>query len=82
MSESKTLEERRRELLRKAADFEQLFETPTGKKVLEHLEAEFNPVALFSDNPHRTSYNTGRRDVVEYIKEMMRASKNATKTTI
>lgn len=62
------------ELLRKAEDFKNLFETPTGKVVLAHLEAEFNPVQLFDSNPHQTSYNTGRRDVVEYIKQMMRVN--------
>ena len=72
----------KKELMRKAAKFNQLFTTPNGKEILDLLESEFEPVEIFHDNPHRTSYNAGRRDVVQYIKQMMRVDDVNTKTTV
>jgi len=82
MRNQSKVEEAKRDLLAKAAKFHDLFNTPNGKEILAALEHEFEPTAIFSDNPHRTSYNAGRRDVVQYIKEMMRVHDEHTNTTI
>lgn len=82
MRSQNSAEEAKRRTLEKADKFNQLFSTPNGREVLAALEAEFEPVNLFDDNPHRTSYNAGRRDVIQYIKQMMRASDAHNETTI
>lgn len=67
-------QEMKEHVAKKARVFGELFSTPNGKKVLEALEQEFEPVEIFDPNPHKTSYNAGRRDVVQYIKQMVRFS--------
>lgn len=70
--QNKVIQEQRRELAKKALKFKQVFNSDEGQEVLEMLEEEFNPDVLFDDNPHRTAYNTGRRDVVVYIQQLLR----------
>lgn len=82
MAKSTSQEEAKRAVLEKAQRFYQVFNTPNGQEVLKLLEDEFEPVNLFDDNPHRTSYNTGRRDVVQYIKQMMRVCDAHNETTL
>ena len=80
------MQDRRKELQdrlnEKAAAFSHLFKTPNGQVVLEALEQEFEPTQIFDPNPHITSYNAGRRDVVQYIKQLMRLNDANTETTI
>lgn len=45
--------------------------------VLRDLEEELNPEEIFNDNPHRTSYNAGKRDAFIYIKQLIRYDDNA-----
>lgn len=66
-----TLEEIRQELHQKSKTFKTAFGTPDGKKVLEILSNEFDDLGLMDENPHRTHYNLGRRDVVKYIQQMI-----------
>lgn len=60
----------------KAKNFHALFTSPIGVKVLEALEEEFNPDILLGSSDAITSYNVGRRDVVIYIRQMMRYNEN------
>ncbi len=66
-------------LEKKAGDFHQLFTSPVGVKVLEALEEEFNPDKLIGSNNAETNYNVGARDVIIYIRQMIRLKENATK---
>ena len=53
------------------------FNTPAGKKVLRAMEEEFDGVEIRQDSPHDTYYRLGQRDVVVYIKQMLKhARKN------
>lgn len=47
-----------------------LLRSPGGKALLEHLEREFDPDALFSDDSHITAYRVGQRDAFRYIKSL------------
>lgn len=66
------VEEAKRALGRKAHLFRQVFNTDEGKKVMDILEQEAEPEQLFNENPHVTSYNCGRRDLLVYIKQLLR----------
>ena len=59
---------------RKAAAFAAVFNTRDGEKVLEALEAEFDRDELRGGEPHSTYFNLGQRDVVVYIKQMLKYS--------
>lgn len=62
----------RKNLSRRAILFRQVFNSEDGKKVLAVLEAEAEPEVLFDENPHKTAYNCGRRDLLIYIKQLLR----------
>jgi hypothetical protein len=62
---------------KKAGDFHTLFTSPVGVKVLEALEEEFNPDSLIGKDDADTNYKVGRRDVVIYIRQMIRYKENA-----
>jgi hypothetical protein len=64
-------------LSKKARHFHNLFTSPDGMKVLEALEEEFNPDVLLGKDDSETNYNVGRRDVVIYIRQMIRYNENA-----
>ena len=62
----------------KSGDFHKLFTSPIGKKVLEYLEDEFDNEKLFvAGVPDHTGYNLGGRDVIVYIRQMIRLKENA-----
>jgi len=62
----------------KAGDFHKLFTSPVGKKVLQYLEDEFDDDEIFRAGvPDGTAYNLGRRDVIVYIRQMIRLKENA-----
>ena len=67
---------------KKAGNFHKLFTSPVGVKVLKALEEEFNPDVLMNPDPHMTSYNVGRRDVIVYIRQMIRYKENARRTEL
>lgn len=64
--------EAKRKLSRRATIFRQVFNTDEGKEVLQVLEQEAEPERLFDENPHKTAYNCGRRDLLIYIKQILR----------
>jgi hypothetical protein len=64
----------------KSGYFYRIFTSPDGKKVLEWLEDEFDSDEIFTaGEPDTTSYNLGKRDVIVYIRQMIRLKENATK---
>lgn len=69
-------------LNKKATDFHILFTSPVGVKVLESLEEEFNPDVLVGKSDAETNYNVGKRDVIIYIRQMIRYKENATRTEL
>jgi len=66
----------------KAGDFHKLFTSPVGVKVLKALEQEFNPDVLIGPSNAETNYNIGKRDVVIYIRQMIRYKENARRTEL
>lgn len=61
-------------LREKSADFHQLFTSKDGQKVLGHLRKEFGDVPLAdTDNPNKTFFNLGSRDLLVYIESMIEA---------
>jgi hypothetical protein len=69
--------EKKQKLRDKAAKFHRLFTSHEGEQVLKELEDEFDADDLFNENPYKTHYNIGRRDVIVYIRQMMRYEDNA-----
>lgn len=67
---------------KKAGDFHKTFTSPVGVKVLEALEEEFNPDVLLGKTDAETNYNVGKRDVVIYIRQMIRYKENARRTEL
>lgn len=66
------------QVVHKAGYFYRIFTSPDGKKVLEWLEDEFDKDEIFkAGEPDTTSYNLGKRDVVVYIRQMIRLKENA-----
>ena len=83
MAEDKRPKEAAIEALgQKAGDFHKLFTSPVGVKVLESLEEEFNPDVLIGETNAKTNYNVGARDVVIYIRQMIRYNENARRTEL
>lgn len=67
---------------KKAGNFHKLFTSPVGVEVLQALEEEFNPDVLLGDSNAKTNYNVGARDVVIYIRQMIRYKDNARRTEL
>ena len=66
------------EVVKKSGYFYRIFTSPDGKKVLEALEDEFDKDEIFqAGEPDTTTYNLGSRDVVVYIRQMIRLKENA-----
>jgi len=59
---------------RKADKVKQLFNSALGEEVLDILLEECDSDQIHVPNdPYTTAYNCGKRDVVVYIKQLMRA---------
>ena len=70
---AKTRQQVEEALLNKSSDFKQCFLTATGESVLKALEEEFNSDTIFNPNSDSaTAYALGQRDVVIYIKQMLK----------
>ena len=83
MAENKQPKEAAIEALgQKAGNFHKLFTSPVGVKVLESLEEEFNPDVLLGKTDAETNYKVGGRDVVIYIRQMIRYKENARRTKL
>lgn len=70
-------------VVNKSGYFYRIFTSPDGKKVLEWLEEEFDLDEIFkAGEPDTTSYNLGKRDVIVYIRQMIRLKENATRAEL
>ena len=70
---SKSLADVKKALREKSVTAKATFGTSHGEKMLKLLEDEFNSDNIMAPNdPFATHYNLGRRDVVIYIKQLMR----------
>jgi len=70
-------------VVHKSGFFYRIFTSPDGKKVLEWLEEEFDMDEIFTaGEPDTTVYNLGKRDVVVYIRQMIRLKENATRAEL
>lgn len=57
-------------LKKKSARVQAFMDSELGREVVDLLEDEFYNGALFDDDPFKTAYNVGRRDVVMYLREL------------
>jgi hypothetical protein len=70
-------------VVHKSGFFYRIFTSPDGKRVLEWLEEEFDMDEIFkAGEPDTTSYNLGKRDVIVYIRQMIRLKENATRAEL
>ena len=65
-----TLERVKARLAKKSARVQTFMDSELGRAVIDALEAEFYHGELFENDPHKTAYNLGRRDVVVYLKQL------------
>jgi hypothetical protein len=50
-----------------------VFNTPNGEKVLQDLQAQFNPDEIFvKGDANETHINLGKREAVIYINQLLR----------
>lgn len=57
-------------LAAKAVSVRALLANPVGEDVLKILEDEFLTGELFVNDPYRTAFNLGGREVVAYLKRL------------
>ncbi len=67
---TETLKKVKARLQKKSAQVQAFMDSTLGRAVIEALEAEFYDGELFDDDPYKTAYNLGRRDVVIYLKQL------------
>lgn len=60
----------KKRLKNKSARVKMFMQSELGKEVVKALEDEFYHGPLFEDDPCKTAFNLGRRDVVIYLKEL------------
>lgn len=70
MAQREKHEALRQKLNRKAAAVHQVLTTPAGQILMEALEEQFYHGAIFADDPLKTAFNLGARDVVMYLREL------------
>lgn len=56
--------------IKNSAPIQRIFAGADGHEALEVLERAFDGDNIFNDDPYRTAYNLGARDVVTYIKQL------------
>ena len=66
------LEKTKLTLAKKAAIVKRAFSTEEGRKVLGYLEDEFEKSDLADADVYKTYYNLGARDLLTYIKQLIR----------
>jgi len=69
---TQTLDKIKTRLAKKSARINMFMNSELGKEIIDALEQEFYHGALFDEDPCKTAYNLGRRDVVVYLKELQR----------
>jgi len=57
---------------KRVLDITRMLETDDGKKLLENLEIEFDSRPLVRDSAHQTVIAAAQRDVIHWIKEIIR----------
>lgn len=78
LTQAEKVERAHENIRKKSREFHTLFTSPVGVKVLKYLEDEFDSLEIFQAGvPDGTAYNLGRRDVIEYIRQMIRVKENA-----
>lgn len=70
MAQREKLDVLRQRLARKAAAVQQVLTTPAGQVLMEALEEQFYNGAIFAEDPLKTAFNLGARDVVMYLREL------------
>lgn len=73
--QARQIENLRRRIRVKSAALVEFMNSPTGKSIIDALEAEFydGDIAVTS-NTNQTFFNLGQRDVVSYLKQLSRIS--------
>jgi len=69
---SQSLIKLKNRLENKAKKIQHFMSLELGHDVIQALEDEFYHGELYSDDPVRTAYNLGRRDVVVYLKQLQK----------
>lgn len=69
---SQSLTKIKSRLEKKARRIQRFMNLELGSDVVQALEDEFYDGELYSDDPIRTAYNLGRRDVVVYLKQLQK----------
>lgn len=66
------LEELRAEMAKSAADYHELFTSPTGQRVIKDLEKRWDQELADFSNPNVTYWRLGARDLLVSIKQMIK----------
>lgn len=69
------LHEAKLALNKKAERFKLLFSSPAGAEVLRDLKTEFDAGTLAAATPHETTIRAAQHDVIHYIEQLIRYSK-------
>lgn len=69
---SQSLTKIKSRLEKKARRIQRFMSLELGSDVVQALADEFYDGELYSDDPIRTAYNLGRRDVVVYLKQLQK----------
>lgn len=62
---------------KKAARFHRVLTSPDGAKCFEDLIEAFDHDEIKGDDPYETYYKLGQRDVIVYLKQLIRYDENA-----
>jgi len=66
-----SLDKVRKRLAKKSARVQNFMNSEIGKDLIDVIEDEFYHGELFDNDPYRTAYNLGRRDVVIFLKQLL-----------
>jgi len=55
---------------RKSGVVSRVFASPDGKELLKLLDETFCQRSLFDEDPNKTAYNIGQRDLVVYLQQL------------
>lgn len=69
---AKNLEKVYEHIRKKAKVFYSVFKSSQGQEILKALEDEFDHSDIKSSDPHETYYRLGQRDVVVYIRQLLK----------
>ncbi len=70
------LEEVKKDAMRKAREFSDVFESVEGKRVLKELQKEFDPSVLATGEDNSTIIRAAQRDVVRWVEEVINRGKD------